>query len=286
LAAFGSMPSALIEQEGVSARGVVARGREVGVARAEQRLDAAGGPLRRQRPGPDRGGRGVGEDLGERHCELAHLGGPRREQQHHRQIRDSKAQEALGGHGRLVGPLGVVDRDEQRLPAREVGDQPVQPVQTLVHQLRVVGLLLAARLEDRQGELCRPGEEGGAVLLGLLELDGVRRLAHDAVRVAPLQLGGAHGDRVHAPLAGEIEGGVHQPRLADAGRPLDRHDAAAAADGRLQGAVQRRDLGVPLEQAGIGLLRRGTGIGLGHAAGFGWGLRVHCLCKHPPSGGT
>jgi hypothetical protein len=266
----------LLEQEGVAARRVVACGREGGVARAQQRLDAPARALRRERAGPDAGRRGVGEDLRERHRELADLRRPDRQQQHHGQVRDPQAQKALGRHRRLVRPLGVVDRDEERLLAGEVRDQPVQPVQALVHQLGVLGLL-AAGLEDRERQLRGSGEQPGALLLGLLELDRVGRLAHDAVRIAPLELRCAHRQRVHAALAREVHAGGHEPRLPDAGRALDRHDAPAAADRGLERGVERGELRGALEQAGIlGIEQR-------------WvvrRLRIHCLCKHPPSGAT
>ena len=80
LSAVGSMPSARTSLTSCSSRngfppvGVVAGGRERRVRRPEQRLDPPRGAVRRQRAGPDRDGRGVGKDLGERDGERAHLG--------------------------------------------------------------------------------------------------------------------------------------------------------------------------------------------------------------------
>ena len=96
-------------------------------------------------------------------------------------------------------------RDQERLLAGEVRDQPVQPVEALVHELRVVALLRAAGIEDRQRELCGAREQRGALLVGLVERHRVRRLAHDAVRIAPLELGAPHRDRVHARVPGELQ---------------------------------------------------------------------------------
>ena len=235
----------------------------------------SGGPsnasIRRAAPsaesgaGPDRDGRGVSQELRQRDRERRHLGRPHPEQEDHRQIGDPEAEEVLGGHRRLVRPLGVVDRDQERAVAGQVGDHPVQPVKALIHELGAVALLRRPWLEDRQRQLGGAREQGGALLVGLVERDRIGRLAHDSVRIAALQLGRAHRDRVHAALLGEVEAGPHEARLADAGRALDRDHAAAPLGGAGQSAVEGVDLRLAFEQVWIS----GRGLRV-HARNTGW----------------
>jgi hypothetical protein len=76
---------------------VVARGRELRVGGAEERLDTLSCGLLGQGARPDRDRGRVGEHLGERHRERTHTRAAHCEQKHHRQIADAKAQEPFGG---------------------------------------------------------------------------------------------------------------------------------------------------------------------------------------------
>ena len=182
----------LLEQERVAAGGVVARRGEARVRGAEQRLDRCPAPSGDSGPGRIETVAGSARISASGTAQLAHVGGAHRQEQHHRQVADPQAQEALGGHRRLVGPLGVVDGDEQRALAGEVRGEPVEAVQALVHQLGAVGVLGAGGIQDRQRKPGRAGEERRALLVGLVERDRVGRLAHDAVRIAALELGRSH----------------------------------------------------------------------------------------------
>ena len=108
---------------------------------------------------------------------------------------------------RLVGPLGVVDGQQQRLLGGEVGGQPVQAVQG--------GEAVAVDLES--------GDEVGS-------RRALEELPDDAEAELMLQLGARR--RQH-PQAGRERARVAQQRgLAQACGPLDDHDRAAAVVAR------------------------------------------------------
>jgi hypothetical protein len=119
-------------------------------------------------------------------------------------------------------------------------------VEALVHQFRTVGVLAASGIEDRQREPGRPCEERRTLLGRLVERHRVGRLAHHAVRVAALELGRTHRERVHLALAGALDAAGDEARLSDAGRALDRHEAAAPLDGAGKRLVEREQLWLPL----------------------------------------
>ena len=119
-----------------------------------------------------------------------------------------------------VGPVRVVDQQDQRSPGREVRGQPVEAVQ---HR----GLRLG-----RRGPEHRLSERRGAAEV---ELGGLEQLTHDPEREVALELAGAsaeHETRRERARVGEQRG------LADPRRPVDQQARA----GRRDGPLDRRQL--------------------------------------------
>jgi hypothetical protein len=147
--------------------------------------------------------------------------------------------------------VDVVDRQQQRRPVRQVGAQPVQPVQ---HGERAVGQHPAARaaggrLEDRRGQPGRALEQRGTVGGGH---DRLEQLPHDAERELALELRPARTGHGHAPAARDAIGGEQQLRLADSAGALHEHRRARAAARRLEPLGDHAELPVPVEQKPLG----------------------------------
>ena len=110
-------------------------------------------------------------------------------------------------------------------------------------------LLAAAGVEDRQGELRGAGEERGALLLATCRATrsppSGARCRTDSSAPAPWRA--RRPCTCRAPAASSRQA-AHEARLADSGRPLDRHDAAAALDGGGERLVERLQLGLAFEQ--------------------------------------
>ena len=160
-----------------------------------------------------------------------------REQQRDRQVLDADGQVGEPAQRRRVGPVRVVHREHQRLPGRQVGDQPVQAVHGGVADV----------VFDRAGfgPVEHPGGQGGRpVHQPVLAADRVEQLADDAVAEALLQRQPAGGEdtRARSP-AGRPE----QRGLADPGRPLHQDQGTVPGLGRRDGGGQRRQLRVAFE---------------------------------------
>jgi hypothetical protein len=158
---------------------------------AERGRGQLGGRLHRQRSrAQDRHGRVAADDrvpLGR--APLRHRAHAEHEQRRHRV--DAVAQEGQEAQRRLVGPVHVVDEQEQRLGGREAQHERVERVQ---HVVAVVERALAGHLpcpgvEQRRGRARRPGQQLRALTGGQGLERGLEELAHDAERVVALELG-------------------------------------------------------------------------------------------------
>jgi hypothetical protein len=96
--------------------------------------------------------------------------------------RTPAGEEAEEADARLVGPLHVVDGDEQRAVRGEARAQPVEPVQA-----RVRGLLAGA-LEERAGEARGAGEPALAIARPGCVEGGLEELADDPEGERALEL--------------------------------------------------------------------------------------------------
>ena len=138
--------------------------------------------------------------------------------------------------------MQVVDREQQRLLGREVEREPVQAVQRRERG----GALLVGRerlLEQRGGRGGRAREPAAG------DDPGLEQLAHDAVGELALELPGPRLQDLERRPRTLAQAG-EQPGLADAGRPLDQHEAAAARGRVRDQRVELRELRVALEQEG------------------------------------
>jgi hypothetical protein len=133
----------------------------------------------------------------------------------------------------------VVDGEQQRPVRGEVEREPEEPVQ---HRERRVLVAAAVAAEHggrrRRGALQRTAR-------GHLALE---ELAHDAVGELALELADAGGEHAQ-PGAGRAHAQVgEQPGLADPRRPLDEDEPALPGRRGGDHLVERRQLGVALEE--------------------------------------
>ena len=150
-----------------------------------------------------------------------------------------------------VGPVHVVDDDEQRRPARELGQQrrerveQAQPLGAVLApaQRGVVALRGCAQLGQQAGELGRARAEPGGERRERRAAGPAPQHLHERlvgrgrlVVAVPVEDDGAAGVRVPAQLGREP--GLADPRLA-----RDGEQAPAAVGGAGPGGVQRRRLG-------------------------------------------
>jgi hypothetical protein len=77
---------------------------------------------------------------------------------------------------------------------------------------------------------------------------GLEQLAHEAVRKTQLELGSTSREREYSASARTIDRLPEQRRLADAGGPLDQHEATVARPRVREGAVDRGQLSCSLDE--------------------------------------
>ena len=171
---------------------------------------------------------GVGRDRLQHDPILARQRAPRGDDHGHGQFPQAPPEIGQEPQAGLVHPLCIVHEQQQRPLRREVGHEPVQPVQH--REPRVGG-------RQRRRGRCRQAERRGGERRGSLQPAGrgaFEQLADGAEAELPLQLAAGRGE--HRQLARE-RGGVAQERgLADPRRALDDREPAAA----LRGAGDQR----------------------------------------------
>ena len=99
--------------------------------------------------GPQQPRRGRGREPVEQRLLGPRLGRPRGDRQQHGQVLDAPGERVEEAQARRVGPVRVVDDDQQRLLGGEVRAQPIQPVERRV--ARAVPAR-GRRAEDRLGQ--------------------------------------------------------------------------------------------------------------------------------------
>jgi hypothetical protein len=162
---------------------------------------------------------------------------------------DAPEQVEQPAHRGLVGPLHVVDAQQQRLAGGQLGGQPVEAVQRRGRGVDVLERRAGAD-QHRFGERGRAAQQAGALVgVGARE-DRLEQLARDAEAEAGLELRGARGQHSEpgrlrlGPARGE------QPRLADARRTLEQHRLPGPVAGGRAEVRDRRQLPLPLQQPG------------------------------------
>jgi hypothetical protein len=237
-------------QERVAAAGRVDGGRDLGRGRHAVLLAELGDGLLRQRAGLEALGVAGGDEVGQR------AGVPVRRPGAHddedRQVGDPARQVGEEAQRRDVGPLRVVDRDQQGAKRRQVGRDPPERVQG-PGRGRVAGRGFVGRVaECTQGGARRPVEEGLARLAGVAQDRALDKLAHHAPGHRALELVPRGLEAAEAAELGQRAGVADQPRLADAGGPLDDHGPAVPRGGRIERGRDRVELLLALERVDRG----------------------------------
>ena len=159
----------------------------------------------------------------------------------------------------FVGPLEIVDRDQERARLGEVEGQPVEPVEDrergVLARRRLAGELI--RLEKVAGVRSRALEELRSFIGVRLRQERLEELAHHAEGEGALDLAATAGEHGHLGVRCPRTALGQQRRLADARRPFDHGKAAVAGDGIGDHSVDRRQLLGSLEQNGSFSLPRG-----------------------------
>ena len=200
----------LVQQERVAAADVVAdRGERLLGLLPEPLGEHHGSPVRAQRPRRQPLGLGIGRDPLEA-VPRGTFAGPAGDREQHRQLLQAGHQEAEEVERGGVGPMRVVDREQQWLLLGERGRQPVEAVQ---HRERVGGRALV------QAERATRGAGHAVEQLVPVGCGEPRseQLPGDREREPLLQLGCPRGEHLHA---------------GRADRPRARPAAGASCQGR------------------------------------------------------
>jgi hypothetical protein len=145
-----------------------------------------------------------------------------------------------------VGPVPVVDEQDDGLLGGEVGGQPVQRVPDGERVLRRRGVhAREVDLQQRGGEARGSREEDRGLRVAR---HVVEQLAHDAEDEVVLQLGAARVEHEHPGVLGGGAGRFDERRLADARRAVDGDDRAGAAPCLRERVPNGVELAVTLEQ--------------------------------------
>ena len=240
----------LAQQQRVAAGGGMAGGAERGLGGvAEPLAHERRGRGLAERSGPQRERRGILDDLGEQARVGARLGAAQRRGDEHRGAVEPPREVGEEAQRRAVGPVQVVDREQDGMLRREVEREPVERVQRGERG----GALLVG---GRRGLEQRGGRGGGAGELPARGDPRLEELAHDAVGELALELPGAGLDDLQRRLRALAQA-REQARLADPRRALDQDEPAAARGRARDELVERGQLGVAFEQQGGGLSRQG-----------------------------
>ena len=159
---------------------------------------------------------------------------------------------------RIVGPLGVVDREEQGSPLGDIEGQPVQAVdggervgrrraQRVCGDVRVGGIDRGAAPDEVLRRRGRAGEE--LIGVGRSVVDhGIEQPQRDAERIQPLQLARPGAQDPQPDRGGLLDGDREQRRLADPGLAFDDEEPARPLLGGADGCLELADGRRPLEQ--------------------------------------
>ncbi len=142
---------------------------------------------------------------------------------------------------RLVGPVQVLQHEQQRGGLGHVGQQPgdsFEEPQPPVHVPHGVGPGTQQPLDHRMS-----GQGGGEPLVGGEHPQdlGERQIGQPDVP----EIHAVPGDHRHSGVSGHPTGLVQQPGLAHPGVPGDQHGPGLAAAGTLQHTEEPGEFGVP-----------------------------------------
>ncbi len=253
----------LVQQEGIAAADLVARRRE----RAVGLLAQLGSEQRRR-------GRGAERARREAACEAvcrdprqaargARLIRAARDGEHDGQLLDARRQEADEVERGRVGPMRVVDREQQR---GLLGERRGQPVEAVQDRERVGDTAAGGGGRRPVREPERAARRIGGALEQRLPLGGVEgremrpeQLAHEREREVALEFGRARCQHAHPGYLPRAAEGLQQTGLTEPGGRVDHGEAAAPGVRVADHRVELGELALPLEQSAHVLLGSGSG---------------------------
>ena len=275
----------LVYEKRQSAGGAMARGDELRRGRvAQPRLDHARHSGVGQRCRTQHARLGLGPQDPEQRRDVAVGLGSRGHDEREWQILKPRHQEGQEAQRRRVGPVRVVDGDQQRRRGGEVRAQPVQAVQ---HRERAVQRLArsspgrrARQAEQARGFAGRTLEEIVACRRRGVGQGGLEQLADHAEREVPLELASAGAQHARPRRLGRSPRRRDHGRLADARPTLDDDEAAVTGACARHGSLDAAQLGIALENA------RATRHRGAHAADTTPAPRAtHCVPRRGPRHG-
>ena len=139
---------------------------------------------------------------------------------------------------------------------RQVEGQPVEAVEGGERGVPGLPRVLRLRPEERGGRRGRPRQQ--ALAGRRVDQGGLEQLPHHAVRELALQLAAAGGEDGHAGVGGAAARLRRQPRLADAGLPLDEQHPGLALGGAGDDLLDLLEQPVALHEY-VGAAGRGDG---------------------------
>ena len=232
-----------------AARGVDGRAQLVARPAADRRAHhRAHGALAQQRRAQDR--RRLRANRQQRCSHRRRIARPQRNQQPGRQPLQPRREVSQPAQRGLIGPVRVVDDDQQRPAGREVGHQPVQAMQ---HRKRTA----AGRLPGQRAGQQRPHRRGGPGQQRLtfararVRQAPLEQLPHHAEREARLQLRPAGPHDLVPQLPRPPACLLGQRRLADARPALDHQHPAAARQQQLNRGQLTLALAQPPHQTSL-----------------------------------
>jgi len=192
----------------------------------------------------------VDEQAGERAVVRA-----RADEQQHPERFEPVREMAQEPGGRRVGPLRVVDRNEQGRLAGKVRDQPVEPVTAAELHLLLRAADARVALEQRRGERRGTAQPAPSLLRARAVEHRLEQLTHDPVREVALEFRPACRQHPELRRPGLSRRG-DQRRLADPRRSLDHHHRTRAGEHVLPRRRERVELARTLKQLGGGCVQR------------------------------
>lgn len=234
----GEVAQQLVKQKRVAA-GRVQRGSN---ERAVVASGEFGDRLRSQRTWTQDLRRRVADQRSERRVSFD-VGRARRHHERHGKIIQAPREVVQRAHRALIGPVRIINRENERPALGEVGQQPVQPMQ---HRLLAAGH--DTRLDDCRTMPSRTGEDLLALDANQISERARQCLAHDTQGKPTLKLSAARVQDLHSVISGATPKRPHQPCLADAGRSLDHKQTALTATSLSKTTVKSRQLPLALDQ--------------------------------------
>jgi hypothetical protein len=213
--------------------------------RSERHIPAAATEAA-QRRGLDYAHARVGDQLIQQRLLAPGLPRPHPQQQRERHALKPVQQEPEPAQRRGVRPLRVVDQQQSRAGASQIGGKPVEAVQ---HRERIAAppaVWYRCAREHALGQPAGASQELASPLLAGREEDRLEELPHDAEGEVALELGRAGAQ--HLQILRGLSRRGEQTRLPDPRRPFDDRRGALTPSRRGAQARELLELALPLHE--------------------------------------